>query len=445
MKVRNQLLTLAIILSSIYSFAQESQLSSGPMPGYSEMKEVVIWLQTKTPAEVFIKYRLQGDENEYFTNRVTTKKETAFTALLIADALEPGNTYEYDVYVNGIKETLPFETRFKTQKLWKWRGDAPDFSFLMGSGAYINEEKYDRPGNGYGGDYEIYNAMANANPEFMIWLGDNIYLREPDWNSWTGIVHRYTQARQTAEMRKFLSSTHNYAIWDDHDAGPNDSDRSFWNKNQTAKAFELFWANPSYGVGNINGAITSFEFADCEFFLLDNRTYRTPNRRKSGEKTQLGEEQIQWLFDNISSSYAKFKFVVMGGQLLSTSQEYESYSNYGFENERQRIIDFIYEEEISNVVFLTGDTHFSEISVLKEEGRPGIWDVTSSPLNSGVNTNADTQENTLRIPESVIMQRNYTKIDVVGSRENRHLLIRYFDASGGLIYEKEIFPEEKKK
>ncbi len=436
------LLTLILLISVSGLHSQENQLSSGPMPGYSEMKEVPIWLQTKTQAEVFIKYHIQGDENEYFTNKITTKKETAFTALLIADTLEPGNTYEYDVYVNGIKEDFSFETVFETQKLWKWRGDAPDFSFLMGSGAYINEEKYDRPGDGYGGEYEIYNAMTDANPNFMIWLGDNIYLREPDWNSWTGIVHRYTQARQTPEMREFLSSTHNYAIWDDHDAGPNDSDRSFWNKNQTLKVFELFWANPSYGVGNINGAITSFEFADCEFFLLDNRTYRTPNRRKSGEKTQMGEEQLQWLFDNLSSSYAKFKFVVMGGQLLSTVEAYESYSNYGFQDERQRIIDFIREDSILNVVFLTGDVHFSEISVLKEEGKPTIWDITSSPLNSGFNTNALEQENNLRIPESVIMQRNYTKIDVVGTKENRHLLIRYFDSKGILLYEMNINPEE---
>lgn len=440
MKKQN-LLILILLLSISGLYSQENQLSSGPMPGYSEMKEVAIWLQTKTAAEVFIKYRLKGDKNEYHTNKITTTKKSAFTALLIADTLEPGNTYEYDVYVNGIKEALPFQTIFKTQKLWKWRGDAPNFSFLMGSGAYINEKKYDRPGDGYGGEYKIYDAMAAANPEFMIWLGDNIYLREPDWNSWTGIIHRYTQARQTTEMRNFMASTHNYAIWDDHDAGPNDSDRSFWNKNQTLQAFELFWANPSYGVGEIKGTTTSFEFADCEFFLLDNRTYRTPNRRKSGEKTQMGEDQLQWLFDNLSSSYAKFKFVVMGGQLLSTSEAYESYSNYGFDKERQRIIDFIREDSILNVVFLTGDVHFSEVSVLKVNGKPTIWDITSSPLNSGFNTNALEQENKLRITESVIMQRNYTKIELLGNREDRHIVVKYFDTDGKLIYDLEIIPE----
>lgn len=436
---------IALALSQI-SVAQNSLISSGPMPGYSEMEEVAIWLQTTNTVEVFIKYHVKDTDIEYFTNKVQTQKEDAFTAILIADTLEPGNIYEYDVYVNGKKESFPFETTFKTQKIWKWRGDAPDFSFLMGSGAYINETKYDRPGKPYGGDYHIYNSMANTNADFMLWLGDNVYLREPDCNSWTGITHRYTHDRQTPELRKFIAGIHNYAILDDHDFGPNNSDRSFWNKNQTLKAFELFWANPSYGVGDIKGAITSFEYADCEFFLLDNRYYRSPDYRREENKTQLGEEQLQWLLDNLASSYARIKFVVLGGQFLSTSKEFESYSNFGFDTERQRIIDYIQKNNIQNVIFLTGDVHFSEVSVLKEEGKPTIWDITSSPLNSGVNAFALENINKLRIKESVIMERNYTELKLVGGKDDRQLIVNFYNSEGEKLYDIVIKPEvlEKK-
>ncbi len=434
-------LFFTLVFSQI-SIAQNSLISSGPMPGYSEMKEVAIWLQTTKPAEVFIKYHQKGTDIEYFTNKVITNKDKAFTAILVADTLEPGNTYEYDVFVNGKKEIFPFETTFKTQKIWKWRGDAPDFSFLMGSGAYINETKYDRPGEPYGGDYKIYNSMAKSNADFMLWLGDNVYLREPDWNSWTGIIHRYTQARQTPELRNFIASMHNYAILDDHDFGPNNSDRSFWNKNQTLKAFEIFWANPSYGVGDIKGAITSFEYADCEFFLLDNRTYRSPDYRREENKTQLGEAQLGWLFDNLSSSTARIKFVVIGGQLLSTTKEHETYSNYGFHTERKEIINYIQENNIQNVIFLTGDVHFSEVSVLKEEGKPTIWDITSSPLNSGVNTHATDQENKLRIKKSVIMERNYTELKIVGSKADRQIIVTYYNSDGEKLYNLVIEPEK---
>ncbi len=434
--MKNILLIFLIIFFQFTSLAQKELLQSGPMVGYSEMLEVTLWVQTKDAANVSIVYwSMKNPGNKHITNTVFTEKSKAFTALLIADTLEPGNKYGYELLINNQVITLPYSTTFQTQPLWKWRTDPPDFSFVMGSGTYVNEEKYDRPGKGYGDGYQIFNNMANLNPDFMIWLGDNIYLREPDWNSKNGILRRYTHTRSLPEMQAFLASTHNYAIIDDHDFGPNDSDRSFWNKNQALEAFDLFWANPSHGVGNIEGAITSFQWGDADFFLLDNRTHRAPNRRKTGEKTQLGEDQLQWLVDNLAASYATFKFVVMGGQLLSTSPTYESYSNYGFEKERQRIIDYIYAEEIKNVVFLTGDVHFSEIAVLREEGKPTIWDITSSPLTSGVNIYAKEKDNKLRIDESVIMERNFTEITLTGPIKERRLNLKYYGSDGDIIWE----------
>jgi len=430
------IVALFLITTQYVTIAQNALLQSGPMVGYSEMLEVAIWAQTTKSANVSIVYwQINDENNKHFTNVVTTEKDKAFTALLIADTLEPGNSYVYQLLINNDVVNLPYPTTFQTQQLWKWRTDPPDFSFVMGSGTYINEEKFDRPGKGYGDGYQIFNTMAKLNPDFMIWLGDNIYLREPDWNSKTGIHHRYTHTRSLPEMQAFLASTHNYAIIDDHDFGPNDSDRSFWNKKQTLEAFDLFWPNPSHGVGNIEGAITFFQWGDADFFLLDNRTHRTPNKRETGEKTQLGEEQLQWLIDNLINSYGSFKFVVMGGQLLSTSASYESYSNYGFEKERQRIIEYIYAENIKNVVFLTGDVHFSEVAVLREEGKPTIWDITSSPLNSGANIYATEKDNELRITKSVIMERNFAEIKLSGPIKERKLNLTYYNNVGDILWE----------
>ncbi|MBT3175208.1 MAG: alkaline phosphatase family protein [Lentimicrobiaceae bacterium] len=442
MKFRVSLIAIIMVLSTMMCISQNELLQSGPMVGYSEMLEVPVWVQTKKAASVTMKYwNAENSDNIYMSNIFKTKKDDAFTALLIADSVTPGNKYFYDIYIDDEEIVLPYEKSFQTQSIWKWRTDPPNFSFVMGSGTYINEDRYDRPGKRYGDGYQIFNSMLELNPDFMLWLGDNVYLREPDWNSKTGIYHRYTHSRSTPEMQAFLASTHNYAILDDHDFGPNDSDRGFWNKNETLKAFELFWANPSYGVGDINGAITSFQWGDADFFLLDNRTYRSPDKRKTGEKTQLGEDQLQWLFDNLSSSQGTFKFVVMGGQFLSTSPTYESYTNYGFDKERKRIINYIYEENIKNVVFLTGDVHFSEVAVLRKKGMPTIWDITSSPLNSGVNTKAKEKNNTLRIDESVIIERNFAELKLSGIIEERIIDITYFDGDGNKIWNYSISRE----
>jgi alkaline phosphatase D len=51
---------------------------------------------------------------------------------------------------------------------------------------------------------------------------------------------------------------------------------------------------------------------------MDNRFYKTPNFRKTDSKRGiLGDEQIEWLIDNLSKSTAPFKFVVIGGQVLN--------------------------------------------------------------------------------------------------------------------------------
>ncbi len=443
--MKQGILALAMLFP-LLAGAQTSLLNAGPMPGYSEMTEAAIWLQTKNEATVFARYwPVDQPEAVHLTNTVSTTREGAFTAVLVADTLEPGNRYQYKLYINNKAVDLAYETYFHTQTIWRWRTDPPDFSFLIGSCAYINETAYDRPGTPYGDSYQIFESMREKNPAFMIWLGDNTYLRQQEWNSRTGFIHRYTHTRSLPGMQAFLASTHHYAILDDHDYGPNNSDRSFWNKNQSLETFELFWANPSYGVGDIEGAITSFQYGDADFFLLDNRTHRTPDKVPDGNKTQLGEAQLQWLFDNLAGSYARFKFVVLGGQFLTDSGLYESYTNFGFGEERQRIIDFIREQNILNVIFLTGDVHFSEVSVLREEGKPTIWDFTSSPLTSGPNTNGINQNNTLRIPGSVIMERNFTEIALSGPSKERRLTIRYFDSNGKLLWEYQLEPEKKER
>ena len=210
--------------------AQSNYLQSGPMVGYSTMMEVLLWVQTNAPANVQIKY---WDElrpnNKLSTEEVQTNKRTAFTAKLLADKVEPGNKYVYELTINGKKVNRPYPLKFQTQTLWQWRTDPPDFKMVIGSCAYVNDEPYDRPGAPYGDGYQIFTQIHAKQPDLMLWLGDNVYLREADWNSITGIHYRNTHTRSLPELQALLGSSHHYAIWDDHDFGPNNSDRGLWN------------------------------------------------------------------------------------------------------------------------------------------------------------------------------------------------------------------------
>ncbi|MGZ5304312.1 MAG: alkaline phosphatase D family protein, partial [Bacteroidia bacterium] len=280
----------------------EKLLQAGPMVGYSEMKEVMLWVQTAKSAEVYFSYYEASVVNKFTeetTEKVRTTAENAFTAKLIANKVEPGKKYTYQLYIDGLLVKLPYPTTFQTQTLWQWRTDAPDFTFAMGSCLYINDSAYDRPGKPYGGDTKILTSIYEKHPDMMVWLGDNTYLREADWNSGTGILYRYTHTRSTKELQPLIGSAHNYAIWDDHDFGPNDSDRGFREKDKTRQAFNLFWCNPTSGNKTGEGNYTSFEWNDVQFFLLDDRYFRSPNDRETGDRTMLGKQQIQWLTDQL--------------------------------------------------------------------------------------------------------------------------------------------------
>jgi len=414
-----------------FIIAQKELLQSGPMLGYSEMKEVMLWVQTKKEATVKIQYYLKNNSSiKHWTNSINTKKEEAYSAHLLADELEPGNIYNYDLFINNKKIKFNYPTEFQTLKMWKGRTDPPEISFVAGSGTYVSEEKYNTSGKDYSDSYKIFESIASKKPDFMLWIGDNIYLKDVDLNSKTGINHRYTHTRSIKEMQALLASTHNYAIMDDHDFGADASDKSFWNKNATLDAFKLFWGNPSYGIGEIKGAITFFNWGDCDFFMLDNRYHRDPDKLIKDNKTILGKKQLQWLKNALVSSKANFKFVVMGGQFLNPAGFSEVYSNNGFSKERADIIEFINRQNIINVIFITGDRHHSEISVSGRTYRPLIYDVTCSSLTSQPAQKKDEEVNPLRIEGSLINENNFTVFNIKGGIKSRTLTITFYNRNG---------------
>ncbi len=417
------------------NFAQKSLLQSGPMIGRVNKTDVKLWVQTKKKARVSFKYWEKAKPaNVHQTESKTTQKSDAYIAKFIIDGLKPNTTYAYRLYINKKEVKFSYATEFTTQDVWLWHHAPADFSFAFGSGAYINDPVFDRSGRPYGGQYEIYQNIAYKKPNFMIWDGDNTYLRQNEWDSKSGMIYRYTHDWSIPEKQQLFATVPHYAIVDDHDFGPNDSDGSFWNKDNALKIFDLFWANPDY-VSGLKSATSQFSYNDAEFFLLDNRYYRDPNTLKSKDhKTILGKKQLEWLKKALVFSKARFKFIVMGGQFLNTARAYETYSNHGFDKERLDIIDFIYAEGLKNVIFLTGDRHMTEISLL-DNGKnfPKIWDITVSPFTSGPNTHAENEPNRLRIPNSLIEVRNFAIFKLEGKGKDRHIKINFYDQKGKLI------------
>jgi len=438
------ILFAGIIFISLTGSAQKSLLQSGPMIGRVNKIDVKLWVQTKKPADVYFEYWIDGQpQTKKQSQKLKTNREDAYIAQIVIDGLKPNTTYRYQLYINNSKIKFDYPTTFKTQDVWLFHHAPADFNFAFGSGAYINDPVFDRSGSVYGGHYEIYQNIAYKKPDFMIWDGDNTYLRQNEWDSKSGLIYRYTHDWSIPEKQQLFATVPHYAIVDDHDFGPNDSDGSFWNKDTSEAVFNLFWPNPKH-VSGLKSATYQFSYNDAEFFLLDNRYYRDPNNLKSKDpKTMLGKKQLQWLKNALVFSKARFKFIVMGGQFLNTARNFETYSNHGFDKERLDIIDFIYKEGLKNVIFLTGDRHMTEISLL-DNGKnfPKIWDVTVSPFTSGPNTHAENEPNRLRVPNTLIEKRNFAIFNIAGKGKDRHIKIDFYDQHGKLIKDFTIYQDK---
>lgn len=426
--------------------APNQLLRSGPMLGYSEMTETTIWLQTKSPAKVFLKYWKQGNSKSIkITKTFQTNEENDHIARFIIPGLNFGTRYEYEVYLNNQKLKFNYPLQFQTQQHWRWRTEPPAFKFAFGSCAYINDEPFDRPGKPYGSGFEIFNTIADQKPDFMIWLGDNVYYREPDWLTESAMRYRFAQNRQLPELQRFLASTHHYATWDDHDFGPNDSDYTYRLRETSLKIFKDYWANITYGTEETKGVFGRFEWTDVEFFLTDNRYYRSPNSSTESDRAMFGEKQLSWLKNSLRNSKATFKVIIGGSQMINPLTPWEAWVEYP--EEQKRFFEFLKESKIEGVLFLSGDRHYSELLKRNDLTNYPLYDFTSSPLTAGNSTPDQTREskNPFRVNKTLVLNvKNFGLIEVSGTSKNRKLILKTIDSTGKEHWQHEITANELK-
>lgn len=436
--LRSILIVLLLITAHSVQAQEKARLEAGPMLGYVEMQEANLWIQTTKPAPFKLTYWKKGkrkaSKQVYSSATLALSSNTAQIKLV---DLDYGTTYKYELTINGKKVDLPYKTEFTTQQLWQWRKPAPDFSVAMGSCLFINDAEYDRPGSPYGKGTEILTHIHEQDPDLMLWLGDNVYYREPDFYSKKRMDYRYQDARNTADMQPLLANAINLATWDDHDYGPNNSDRSYRMRREALDIFKRYWANPGYGTAKADGVFTKYKYSDVEFFLMDDRYHRAPNRLKKEDKDFFGDAQLQWLMDSLLSSNATFKIIVVGNQVTNKMNDHESLVAYG--KEYEQLMDFLDKHDIPGVLFLSGDRHFTEVLKTDREDAYPIYEFTSSPLSSGTYGNLDESEeydNPQRVDGTLVYEdQNFGMIHVKGKKDNRRLVLETYSSDGEKLWD----------
>jgi alkaline phosphatase D len=95
----------------------------------------------------------------------------------------------------------------------------------------------------------------------------------------------------------------------------------------------------------------------------------------------LGDAQFEWLLEGLKNSNARFKVIASGSTLHHS--EVDGWRIYTFS--RHRLFDAIKENQISGVMYLSGDMHRSLVWEHHESDRVGypMIEVMSSGITNG--------------------------------------------------------------
>ena len=428
--IRNLLLFAFVTLLVIPGGAQ---IVSGPMLGQVELRDAKIWVEvTSAVRDVKLVYNKKGSPTKTTVPYKGALGNNFNPVQFTVGALEPNTTYQYQVIADGKPTRATGE--FTTKDLWQWRKPAPDFSFITGSCAYFNEPVYDRPGKPYGGDSSIFATMAKEKAAFMLWLGDNWYTREVDYYSNWGLWYRAHHDRKMPILQNLLKAMPHYAIWDDHDYGPNDIGKNYILKEESREVFRNYWANPSYGFEG-EGVYTMVSYGDVDLFLCDDRWWRSDkdvpdsvHGKPNPAKQMLGEKQMNWLKNSLLYSNAVFKIVVMGSQVLNPVSPFDKLQN--FPAEYYELMDFLAASRVNGVLFLTGDRHHTEVIKVDRPGTYPLYDITVSPLTSGTHKFTGPEANNPYRVFGLAEKQNYGRLSFSGERNKRKLRIEFFGVGG---------------
>lgn len=418
-----QLFVISFLFLTLFNAkAQKAKLFAGPLVGSV----------TKNSAKIWIGYRGKG-KNAVILGDTSTKKlyyPTGYSYLasngvvaLTFDftGLQPDHVYNILVSIEGWKSNARASFRTLADTAVK------DFSFSLGSCALMNTD-WSRP-IFPGGKTRIFNSIRSRHSDFMLWLGDNLYyMKKSEYSTVEGMFERNMKVRTAfKKFRFFITAMPHYAIWDDHDFGPNDSDGRWHMKDSALMVFKSFWPNTYPEQPQLNGNYFSFRYYDAEFFMTDDRYFRDPPGDSAAHF--LGENQLVWLKNKLLMSDATFKFIAVGTQVLNENRFGETYHQYP--KEQMELLDFIAKNNIKGVIFLTGDKHYSEICRKEVNGYP-IIDFTSSPMTSPPLPRRllGAMKNPTRIPNTDYGRHSYGRISLSGAAGNRKCTIEIYGIAG---------------
>ena len=261
----------------------------------------------------------------------------------------------------------------------------------------------------------IWQASAGAEPDLVLFMGDNIYVDYIDGEFVEKVTPQmiseaYDLLALHPDYSPFRSTVPILAVWDDHDFGKNDGGREFELKAQSKELMlEFFGFAENAAVRGRDGLYHAAAFGPpgrrVQIIMLDTRWFRSPltptDERDApgkeryvastaGEQIILGEAQWIWLEAQLRAP-ADLRLLVSSIQVLSEGHGWELWRN--LPAERQRFFELVRQTKVENLVLLSGDRHVGGLYRLEGETGYPLYEITASSLNKSFS------EGLLTVPE----------------------------------------------
>lgn len=237
----------------------------------------------------------------------------------------------------------------------------------------------------------IWKQIESTNPDLFLFIGDNIYA---DTEDMALMAEKYSKLGKISEFAAFRSKVPVLAVWDDHDYGINDGGKEYTRKEESKKLFLDFFNEDKESLRRKRpGIYTSYIFGPerqkVQLILLDLRWFRDEikwSKEKDAyqantdpSSTLLGKEQWKWLEEELKKD-AQLRIIVSSIQFCSSQHPWEKWAN--FPHEKEKMLALIDKLELKNILLISGDMHFAELSAEKTPLKKiEIFDLTSSGMN----------------------------------------------------------------
>jgi alkaline phosphatase D len=421
----------------VRSRASAPQIAQGIQIGDPLSDRVIVWGRSDRPSRMMIEYAT--------TDRFTGSRRVVgpvvaeasdFTGRVDLSGLRSGQTYFVRVRFedrDGRTASESVQGRFRTAPSalrdvrFLWSGDT------VGQGYGINPD--------FGG-MRIYDTMRKMDPDFFIHSGDTIYADNPvpseiplpDGTIWRNITtEAKSKVAETLEefrgnflynlmdknLRAFGASVPQIWQWDDHEVMNNWSpgidlrdNRDYKIKDIRTLVAHSRQAFLEYAPMRVNSRMPRIYRRIpygplLDVFILDMRSYRAANSfnrqtAESADTAYFGKDQLEWLQNDLKASSATWKviatdmplgIVVPDGVDAQGRNRFENMSNgdgppLGRELEFARLLKFIKDNRVRNIVWLTADVHYT-VAHVYDPARAHFtdfepfWEFVSGPLSAG--------------------------------------------------------------